>query len=35
MLVAFGRNTCRPVSPLCSGCPVAAYCDRVGVKKSR
>ena len=35
LLVAFGRNTCRPVSPLCSGCPVAAYCDRVGVKKSR
>jgi endonuclease-3 len=35
LLVAFGRNTCRPVSPLCSGCPVAAYCDRIGVKKSR
>ncbi len=35
LLVAFGRNTCRPVSPLCSSCPIAAYCDRVGVKKSR
>jgi len=35
LLVAFGRNTCRPVSPLCSACPVATYCDRVGVKKSR
>ena len=35
LLVAFGRNTCRPVSPLCSGCPIAAYCDRVDVKKSR
>jgi endonuclease-3 len=35
LLVAFGRNTCRPVSPLCSTCPLAAYCDRVGVKKSR
>ena len=35
LLVAFGRNTCRPVSPLCSTCPIAAYCDRVGVKKSR
>ena len=35
LLVAFGRNTCRPVSPLCSGCPVAAFCDRVGVVKSR
>jgi len=35
LLVAFGRNTCRPISPLCSGCPVASYCDRIGVKKSR
>lgn len=35
LLVAFGRNTCRPVSPLCSLCPVAACCDRVGVTKSR
>jgi endonuclease-3 len=35
ILVAFGRNTCRPVSPLCSSCPVAVYCDRVGVAKSR
>jgi endonuclease III len=35
LLVAFGRNTCRPVSPLCSTCPLTAYCDRVGVKKSR
>jgi endonuclease-3 len=35
LLVAFGRNTCRPISPLCSHCPVEAYCDRVGVLKSR
>ena len=35
LLVAFGRNTCRPISPLCSTCPLTAYCDRVGVKKSR
>jgi endonuclease-3 len=35
LLVAFGRNTCRPISPLCSACPVAIYCDRVGVKTSR
>ncbi len=35
LLVAFGRNTCRPVSPLCSHCPMEAYCDRVGVTKSR
>ena len=35
LLVAFGRNTCRPISPLCSYCPVEAYCDRVGVVKCR
>ena len=35
LLVAFGRNICRPVSPLCSKCPVAEYCDRVGVARSR
>lgn len=35
LLVAFGRNTCRPISPLCSHCPVKSYCDRVGVVKSR
>ena len=35
LLVAFGRNTCRPLSPFCSSCPVAVYCDRVGVTKSR
>ncbi len=35
LLVAFGRNICRPVSPLCSECPVSAYCDRVGVRRSR
>jgi endonuclease-3 len=35
LLVAFGRNTCRPISPLCSRCPVEDFCDRVGVAKSR
>lgn len=35
LLVAFGRNVCRPLSPRCSACPIAACCDRVGVKKSR
>lgn len=35
LLVAFGRNTCRPISPLCSRCPVQPHCDRVGVVKSR
>ncbi len=35
ILVAFGQNHCRPVSPHCSKCPVAADCGRVGVTSSR
>jgi endonuclease-3 len=35
LMVAFGRNICRPVSPLCGACPVSSYCDRVGVIRSR
>jgi len=35
LIVAFGRNICRPVSPLCGICPVSSYCDRVGVTRSR
>ena len=35
VMVAFGRKTCKPVSPLCSKCPVFKYCDRVGVGLSR
>jgi endonuclease-3 len=34
-LVSFGQNICLPTSPLCSVCPLFAYCDRVGVKHSR
>lgn len=35
IMVAFGRQTCKPVSPLCSHCPINKYCDRVGVTLSR
>lgn len=35
LLVPYGQNLCRPVSPLCSRCKLTAYCDRVGVTKSR
>ncbi|MCE5211210.1 MAG: endonuclease III [Deltaproteobacteria bacterium] len=35
VMVAFGRKTCKPVSPLCSRCPVNKYCDRIGVTLSR
>jgi endonuclease-3 len=35
LLVAFGQGICRPVSPLCSQCPIKMFCDRVGVKVHR
>jgi endonuclease III len=35
LLVAFGQHLCRPISPVCSQCPVATYCSRVGVTVSR
>jgi endonuclease-3 len=35
LLVAHGQNVCRPISPLCSRCPVRALCHRVGVTTSR
>jgi len=31
MLVTFGQNLCKPVSPLCSQCKIAMYCDRIDV----
>lgn len=35
IMVAFGRKTCKPVSPLCSQCPLLKYCDLIGVTVSR
>ena len=35
LLVTFGQNLCKPISPFCSRCPVERYCDRVGVKAHR
>ncbi|MBJ6727543.1 endonuclease III domain-containing protein [Geomesophilobacter sediminis] len=35
LLVTFGQNQCLPVTPRCSTCPLAPWCDRVGVKKFR
>lgn len=34
-LVAFGQNLCAPVSPWCSKCPLAKWCVRRGVTRSR
>ncbi len=35
ILVAFGQTICKPISPICSRCPVEKYCEKVGVEKSR
>jgi len=35
MLVAFGQNTCTPISPWCSRCPIIDYCNQIGVESSR
>ena len=35
LMVTFGRQVCRPVSPLCSRCPVSRFCDRRNVARSR
>ncbi|MBK3332556.1 endonuclease III [Persephonella atlantica] len=35
LFVAFGQTICKPVSPLCSKCPVSEMCEKVGVNKSR
>ncbi len=35
LLVTFGQNVCKPVSPLCSLCPVRASCPQIGVGARR
>jgi len=35
LLVVWGQNVCRPISPKCSTCSVPLICDQVGVDKSR
>lgn len=34
-LVMWGQNVCKPISPLCSGCPINAICEKNNVGKSR
>jgi endonuclease-3 len=31
LLVNFGQHLCRPISPLCSACPIKKYCRQIGV----
>ena len=35
LLVAYGQNLCKPISPFCSFCKIAVYCRRVGVTTRR
>ncbi len=35
LLVRHGQQTCRPLSPFCSTCPVNEDCPKVGVARSR
>lgn len=35
LLVTYGQNICKPISPFCNQCKIAKFCDRVGVEKSR
>ncbi|HWU36135.1 MAG TPA: endonuclease III, partial [Candidatus Acidoferrum sp.] len=35
LLVTFGQNVCKPISPLCTSCPVNALCPQIGVGKHR
>lgn len=35
LLVTWGQNVCKPISPLCSQCPIEPYCRKVGVTRHR
>ena len=35
LLVTFGQNLCKPVSPFCSRCAIATLCPQLGVTRSR
>lgn len=35
LLVSFGQRVCRPISPLCSQCPLVKICPKTGVKRHR
>ncbi len=35
LLVTYGQQICRPISPICSKCGVYDYCQRVAVERSR
>lgn len=35
LLVTFGKTVCKPLSPLCTRCPLSQLCKRIGVDRYR
>jgi endonuclease-3 len=35
LLVTWGQNVCKPISPFCSVCAIESYCQKVGVDRRR
>lgn len=35
LLVTFGQNQCKPVSPFCNTCLISIHCPKINVKKHR
>jgi endonuclease III len=35
LLVSFGQNLCKPVSPFCTSCSIENCCPKIGVARSR
>lgn len=35
LLVSYGQNICKPISPFCSQCRIRRYCAQTGVERSR
>ncbi|MBI4551607.1 MAG: endonuclease III [Candidatus Latescibacteria bacterium] len=35
LLVTYGQNLCKPISPHCSVCTIERYCEKAGVEKHR
>lgn len=35
IFVQFGQTICKPISPLCSQCPIEKLCQKIGVEKHR
>ena len=35
LFVAFGKNICKPISPLCSKCKLGLYCPKINVTRRR